>query len=522
MAARWTGSGAESTVYCTDNVCAPCISQRHVHEGEFRMNVSILAVALAGASLTAHQQELEIAPCQIEGVEAAAECGRLFVYENRATERGRKIPIYFVRFRATSETRLPDPMFVLTGGPGENATARAAAHAAGSPFLNERDVVVFDQRGTGQSNALDCVSYDLVSNPEQFSTIFEKNLFEPTRFRECAERLKENADLGQYTTTNIAADIDDLRAALGYEKINLTGGSYGTTLALEFIRRHGENVRAAILGGVIPPSVLQNQSIAKDFEDALSALFDACEVSVECANTFPTFRQDFFDMLAAVKQHPVEVTLPHSVTNEATTVTLAYAELVTAIRYQLYSAAISAALPFYVASATEGDFAPIAGLLPQLLYMLPNIASEGLWASVRCAEEAPFIDMPRAVQASQNTVLGTIRLEQQEAICSSWPRGRIPSDFHDPVVSDVPVLLMAGEVDAATPVWMAEEAAKTLANGKLVVFANSSHWDSGEPGCYAGMVSRFLADASVENIDSSCAAEIQRPPFGTSTPEFPL
>ncbi|HXI85936.1 MAG TPA: alpha/beta hydrolase [Parvularculaceae bacterium] len=480
---------------------------------------SFLAVCLSSLVLTdcskAHSAapELEIASCKIEGIDVAAECGRLYVFENRKARSGRKIPIEFVRVRATGENPAPDAVFELAGGPGENATQNAAKAIAASKTLQQRDLVIVDQRGTGKSNPLDCVKYDLSARPEAFAEMFEQRFFDVDRFRACKDRLSQVADLRYYTTSLIADDIDDLRAALGYDKMTLEGGSYGTTLALEIIRRHGDHVRAAVLLGVIPPEINQTQTLARDTQDKLEKLFAACEGDGACSTAFPTFRADFQEVLEKVRAEPVNVVLPHALTHEPVEVRVHYSELVTGLRYALYSTRVSAGLPLAVEEAKAGDYRRISQFLPQVLYLIADFGSEGMWASVRCAEEFPYLDVDRARADAEGTMLGTERIDSGEAICSFWPRGAIPDNFHEPVRSDVPVLLLAGEVDAATPPWMGELAVKTLKNGRLVIAANSSHWELPGNDCLDGIVAKFIDTASAADIDASCAAEIKRPPF---------
>lgn len=457
--------------------------------------------------------DFQIASCKIEGTEVAAECGRLYVYENRAARTGRKIPIEFVRVRATGDDRFGDAVFELTGGPGENATVNAANMINASKTLQNHDLVIVDQRGTGKSNPLDCLKYDLEAGPDAFAEMFEKSYYDIERFHACEERLREIADLRFYTTSLSADDIDDLRAALGYDKMTLDGGSYGTTLALEIVRRHGAHVRAAVLAGVIPPEVNQTQTLARDTENMLEKLFVDCEADETCASAFPTFRADFRDVLDRVRAGPIDVTLPHTLTQEPETVRVHYSELVIGIRYALYSTNLSARLPLAVSEAKTGDYSRLAALLPQILYRLADVVSEGMWASVRCAEEFPYLDVERARADAEGTMLGTERIDSGEAICSFWPRGEAAADFHEPVRSDVPILLLAGEVDAATPPWMSKIAAQTLSDSRLVIAANSSHWELGGNDCIDGIVAQFIETASPSELETSCAKALERPPF---------
>ena len=277
------------------------------------------------------------------------------------------------------------------------------------------------------------------------------------------------------------------------------------------IRRHAPHIRAAIMPGVAPPWVMQNQTIARDFQNMLETLFAACAADALCVENFPDFERDFYEMLSRAADGAF-VTLTNPVTDSPTEILLRREELVTAIRYALHSVNLSARLPMQVDLAMNGDFAPIASILPQLLVGLANSADEGMFASVRCAEEIPFIDQEAARKAAAGTVLGTARLDAQTEICSFWPRGEIPDDFLDPLQSDVPVFMIAGEVDPATPPWMAENAIEGFSNGRLVIAANRSHWDLNDD-CINRALVEFLDAASPNGVDAACAAAFSRPPF---------
>lgn len=460
------------------------------------------------------QERLQVEDCRFDGVDAQVECGTYEVFENRQAASGRKIRLYFVRAHAGGPDPLPDPIFELAGGPGEYATLNADRKLRNkAEYLAKRDIVIVDQRGTGRSDPLDCVAIDLESDPSGFQKLFDRDFFDPQLYGSCRKRLQEFADLTQYNTSIIADDIDELRQALGYEKINLEGGSYGTRLGLEYIRRHPQSVRSAVLRGVTHTSSFLVETVARDFQDALQALFAACRADADCSRSYPDFEAQLYQVLERVKRQPVKVRMENPGTGKPEEVTLRYPQLVTALRYALYSTRQSAALPSQVRAAAEGDYAPISGTLAQLLQALENAVAEGMWASVICSEEIPFIDLEKARRLSEGTVLRTLRLDEELAICESWPKGKIPDDFLQPVESDVPVLLVAGEYDPASPLKLAQEAARYLPNGTLVAVANRSHWGLGGNECIEGIVSRFLDAASGDGIDLSCAGEFKRPPF---------
>lgn len=471
----------------------------------------VLSVSPTGAGDAPREPTYETIDCGFKMTGIDLTCGFVEVPENRAKPDGRMIPVHFVRAGATGDAPLPDPIVYLGGGPGLHATPGANGVIWGNRArLEKRDLIVVDQRGTGRSNPLDCFDHGADGGAEVVRQLFNRDFFDRETFRACMQELSKKADLTQYTTTASVEDIEAIRRALGYEKINLSGGSYGTRWALEYMRRHPESVRGAVLYGVAPPSELLVERVARDFQRDLDALIAACESDDACSQAYPEFDEQLGRIFKAVRKKPVEVVV--RVGGEIVPVTMNYEQLVTAMRFTFYSVHQAAALPSQVQAAAGGDYTPFADNLTALTMQLHNMVAEGLWASVKCAEELPFIDYERAKRLSAGTALGTLRLESEREICSIWPRGAIPEDFNQPVESDVPAVLIAGEFDTATPLDLAEKTVRHLSNGLLVRVAKRSHWGLRGP-CIDGIVDRFLETGSVEGIDAGCASKFERPPF---------
>lgn len=226
--------------------------------------------------------------CKVPGVSDAARCGTYEVYENRATRVGRKIPLNIVVIPARS-AMASEPIFWLEGGPGGAAT-RAAGPVSNNYLRglgDKHDLVFVDQRGTGGSNPLKCD--DIGETPANIDRYFGP-LFPPDLIRACRRKLEGFADLSLYTTSITVADLDEVRAALGYQRINLAGASYGTLTALEYIRQQSEQVRAAFLVGVVPPDFRLPLPFAKAAQNALNQLFTACADDPICRTAFPEIR----------------------------------------------------------------------------------------------------------------------------------------------------------------------------------------------------------------------------------------
>src|SRR5688572_2640808 len=277
-------------------------------------SVAVLILS-AFVSHVAHAQSngtsrLTLAPCTVAGVDASAnaQCGTLTVPENRTTNRGRTIGLRVVVLPATGRDRAPDPVFFIAGGPGSSIVADAGFLARHPSGLRERrDFVLVDQRGTGGSAVLDCPFY----GPPDSLQSFLGDFMPLDAVRRCRLAFSRTTNLTQYTTTVAVGDLDDVRAALGAEQINLTGGSYGTRASLEYMRRYPKRVRTASLYGVVPPSLAMPQHFARDAQVALDAVVAECGVDASCRAAFPRLSADVGTVLAELTRAPASVTLDH-------------------------------------------------------------------------------------------------------------------------------------------------------------------------------------------------------------------
>ena len=499
-----------------------------------------LAISIAGTCRASEANGLNFFDCpraELAELGDLVRCGTLDVFEDRFSRRGRKIPLFFVVIRPLGDDPAPDPIFFLDGGPGLAATQsvpidemravldlsaerdQPEPEADGAlPALLEvarrfssYEAVYVDARGTGLSNGLDCVS-PLTGADGELAAVFESRPYSPARMRQCLREMRRRADLRHYTTSNIADDLNDVRTALGYERINLFGGSYGSRLGLEVVRRHGAHVRAASLSFMAPAFGSLVTTLPRDVEEVLDQVFTACATDPTCHEAFPDPRSDLHEVLT---KGAVRITLENPVSGRAETVDFHRVQVVTAIRYMLYGVAQQAQLPLVLQLAARGDLTPLARHYLASRTQIDALTWDGMWASVKCSEELAFVDFAEASRIAEGTVMGRSRLDAEIEICMSWPKGDVPEDFHRPVVSDVPVLLLNGDRDPATPLRLARETARHLPNGRLVVLRNRSHLMLHEDLCYLEIQAAFLDAGSVKPLDTSCAERLELPPFAT-------
>ena len=337
----------------------------------------------------------------------------------------------------------------------------------------------------------------------------------PDRVRACAERLSKTADLDQYTSDNSIDDVEEVRAALGYGKLNLYGGSAGTRAALIYLRRHPESVRTVVLGGLVPVDERWPLAVARNAQQALDGLIAECEGDAACRGAFPGFRGEVAAMLQQTEKEPAVVRLTDGETGKPLELRLTRNGVAQTLRYMLYRPFSASMIPLTVHRAAQGDWRLMAETARSFGISM-NSYSRGFDLSLTCAEDAAFIreeDIPAAIQ---DTFLGDLRIRALQAACAAWPVPPVGREFREPVSSDVPALLVSGERDPVTPPGNAKHVARTLKNSLHVVTPDGGHSDEGIEGaseCFKGLVVQLVETGTAQGLDASCMARTKRPEF---------
>lgn len=447
---------------------------------------------------------LRLTECQLSTrglkVTVKARCGTLSVPENPADPAGRQIALHIAVVPAISRSPQPDPLFILVGGPGQSAGETYPAMAQSfSQIRQQRDILLVDQRGTGKSHPLECdLPDDDVLDTETTIAVLQA----------CPATL--DADLRFYTTEIAMHDLDAVRAALGYERINLYGASYGTRAALTYLRLFPDRVRSLVLDAVVSPEYRLFLNTARDADRALDLLFARCEADAACHEAFPDARRKFADLLAQLEAQPLTMTVPDPVSAKPISVTVDRSDLLELIFPLLYAPELAALLPLSLQQLAADNPAPLlaqAGAVDADLYL-------GMFYAVACTEDAPFIDPMQAAALAEGTWFGD-RTALLREICTAWPRGDLSPGWDAPVHSDVPALLLSGEADPVTPPQYAARVAETLPNGLHIIGPGMGHGLLGR-GCIDTLVSDFVAAASVTDLDATCAQRLAPPPFFVS------
>src|SRR5262245_32071250 len=269
---------------------------------------ALLGVGSAAAAPAAQEpakdaQRLHLETCALPGIERVR-CGTFRVPENRAQPDKRSIDLNVVVLAAKNAQRAADALFILQGGPGQAATTLAEFYAETFAGLRDtRDIVLVDQRGTGASNPLVCRLGGSKADPGGYLG----DIFPVNRVRACRAELERGADLTQYTTPIAMDDLEEVRAALGYERVDLYGTSYGTRAVLVYLRAHPERVRSMILKGVVPMSVIVPLPFAEDSQRALDLLLEDCAADATCAAAYPRPRAEFASIVDGLRRAPRRV-----------------------------------------------------------------------------------------------------------------------------------------------------------------------------------------------------------------------
>jgi pimeloyl-ACP methyl ester carboxylesterase len=465
--------------------------------------VLLAPLALAGTVGNANGT-LALAPCEIAGLAQSARCGALVVPENPARPEGRHLSINVVVVPAIASPTA-DPISVLMGGPGEDATGAAAELAEQfAAARQDRDLLLVDQRGTGRSGALHC---DLYSATNPAASL--RDLFPVAAVQGCARQLSRHADLTQYTYTHFANDLEQIRVALGYGPLNLFAGSYGTRAAQVFIRAYPGSVRTAYLGSVVPIDVANPGPFATTSQAALVKTLDACMADSDCKAAFPNLRQEFAELVMRLDTGKVNVHIPGS----TATAVLARGRVAEWFRAKLYRPHSATSLPWLIHRAYLGDWQPIAEGILSDARTYDSALSFGLLFSITCSDDVPFVREQELEPEARATFLGDYRLRQQQAACRVWPKVRMPDSYRAPISSSVPTLFVSGDADGATPLWFMERAAKGFSAHAAVTQRGQGHTEWSE--CLARLYQQFVRSGSTRGLQTETCEPVPRPPFKT-------
>jgi pimeloyl-ACP methyl ester carboxylesterase len=493
--------------------------------GHFTQNATPLPLSLtrvdaATAPTTAPplpanpRRKVQLQPCGLPGITKDALCGQYEVFEDRAAQKGRKIKLNMIVLPALVNSPAPDPIFYLAGGPGGAATVYANASFM-TQMHRTRDVVLLDQRGTGKSNPLRC---EFRGDPADMRGYFKEGMTVES-VRACRTELEKVADLKLYTTTIAMADLDDVRTALGYDKINVYGGSYGSTTALAYLHLYPQHVRTATVTGVAPLDYKLPLPFGKGVDNALERLFADCAADATCNKAFPDLRKEWAAVVARMDKEPVTFDTLNPGTGQKQQVTMTREGFGENVRLMLYQPNVLSIMPLLIHQMAQGDFARFGFFAYQVFRGTDSGIARGMQLSVLCAEDIPYIKDDEIKPALGGTFYGEARARLYQKACAEWPRGEVPAKFRAPIKSDIPVLMLSGALDPVTPPEAATLLLKGLPNARQIIIHNATH---STYDCAERLAREFIERGTAQGLDASCVEQIKRQPFITALPPLPI
>lgn len=477
---------------------------------------AILAFSLLpGSSYGAAKSlpRLEMHPC-IEGkTRVPALCGTFRVNEDRAANTGRTIRLGFISLLARH--RSDRMIYFNPGGPGAPATDYAGG-IADEQFLpslgtlrNRYDILFLDNRGMGESHSLDCSSIYSAANPAPY--FFQ--LWPSAALRACRARDARASNLSAYTTDGAADDLNDLRAALGYGKIVLAGGSYGTYFSLVYMRRHPQTVESAVLDGVAPPHLLTLPlEDAYGSQLAMNDVVTECESDSVCHVHYPSLGQHFATLVHRFDHGPITITIRNMTTHRPQPVRLSLEVFADRLRQTLYDEESAAYVPYIIEQAYRGNYLPVGEMVNLITIGFAQGLDTGANLSYACAEQLPFITEAAVARTSANSFQGDTRVRAEQQACKIWNVRPVPASEDAIVRSNLPVLMISGTNDPTSPAIYAQQELQYLPNARIVLQRGAGH--GATTPCSEHLIVEFVLGRSAKHLaTTSCAGSFHRPPF---------
>jgi len=469
----------------------------------FAAACALALLAGCGDGDGAARRTIALSECRLPKLSLAAQCGTLDVAENRAAPGGRRIAIAIAMLPANTLDPKRDPLFILAGGPGQAASHLGPFAAQLTGVRKDRDIVLVDPRGTGRSSPLECAA---LKPQDALTAAFDIDPVESAVA--CARELAaRGVDARQYTTEAWIADLDAVRAAMGYGRINLWGGSYGTRVALEYMRRHPDRVRSVVLDGVAPPSMRVTLDVWPSRDAALTALIDACAASAPCRAAHPDLAATLAAIGASLGVTGREVAYVDPRTGDARHIRMTFDHVLAALQPFLYSPEFRALLPEVLARTAAGDYGPLLATLDLVTGDLAEQLNPALHYSVTCAEDVARVSRADAEHALANVRTAAVA-RRALAVCDVWPRGAAPTDAATPVRSDIPALILSGGLDPVTPPANGALVANTLAKSRHVIARGYGHIVSLH-ACGPQLIAAFIDDPTFAGLPQDCVAHFE-------------
>ena len=504
---------------------------------------------LALAQQSAPRATLDESNCLLETVGTSkrhARCATLAVPLDPETPGGGEFELFVARIPAQVADPQPDPLLLIAGGPGQGTVDfYMQLRGAFAPVRRNRDIILVDQRGTGHSAAgFEC------ELPEDIDFQIADEAFLEGFASDCLAGLEHDP---RFFTTSVAVrDLDAVRRALGVERWNIYGGSYGTRVAQHYLRRYPEHVRSVVLDGVVPPTLVLGPEMALNAQAALDEIFGRCARDEACAARFGDLPGAFGEVMARTRESPASVSARDPATGEMEETLVTEDYLMGVTRLFSYSDSTAALLPLIIDESANGRFEMLLAQAEMISGNLERSLSFPMHNSVICSEDYPFETRDSLVAetsadatagTSQSPVagssgsvvagssqspapdttddsvtdtrayLGTSIIDALNTICAQWPQGLVDTDFREPLISAHPALLLSGANDPATPARYAEDVIAAGLEGALHLVVPDQGHGMAPVGCVPDLMGEFIDAGAAETLDAACLERVIAMPF---------
>lgn len=478
---------------------------------------TVAALAVGASFYTSSRQptttapSIALTPCHIGRLAEELRCGVYRVRENRHAPTGRAIDIHVAVLPALRRQVAPDPLLVFAGGPGQGA--RDYVDAVDRFFRKvrrSRDIVLIDLRGTGASHPLMCRPMD-----DDFAVLVDADAV--TRHaEECLEAL--DADPRLYTHAQALADVDDIRQQLGYQQVNIWGGSWGTRAALLYALRYPAAVRSVTLDGAVPLAMEFPRPASGDAQRAFALLTEQCRADPACLSTFPDPAAELEALVRRLDAGPLVARVRHPRTGSLVDVKIPRDAVLDAVRGALYVPQDAVLVLPIVRRALEGDVAP---LLAQALRTASATTDEmaiGATMAILCSEDLPVVSAANFETDAAGSIFGTGYADAWRSRCRNWPAGPALDDDRA-AVAQSPALIVSGEHDPVTPPRWGEAMGRHFRSHWHVAVPGAAH-NASFTGCVPDLIAAFIAYPDGTKLDTDCVVRPSWPAIvlGTEGP----
>ena len=472
--------------------------------------IALSMLLLVGNSWAAETLEnnskLQLMDCHLDGIKEQVQCGKLTVPENYQQSNGKEIVINFAVIPAIDDSKNKAPLMFLAGGPGQAAVELASMlRERFKEIRKTRDLILVDQRGTGESHPLQCED----TNEQSVYEVLPEDYSEQD-IKDCIAQL--TGDLSQYNSENAIRDFDAVRAALGHQQIHIYGGSYGTRAGLVYMRLFPQSLKSVILDSVGPievPIGLFGQSTARSF----NLMLEHCQQDQPCQKAYPNLADEFKQVVTRLKKASIKIPIAHPRLGTGTSFALSHDKFIGTLITQLYGTTTRSLLPLVIHQTFLENYQPLIGLIAttegsQAIYV-------GLTMNIVCNEDMPKVSTQMFIDDANNDFGGNTSHKAWSAACPLWPKYSVNDDFYQAVTANIPTLILSGDLDPVTPPSNGDKSAATLPNSHHIISKNNAHIVA-STDCAIDIVNEFLETLDPKNVDSSCLDEIPDETFMTS------